>query len=197
MTQKPPVSLADKPTLIGEAVLLRPFTEDDIAAMGPILADPEVQILTGSVSSSAEAQQASPDLDERTLAWYRSRAEQPDRLDLAIIDRATGRCVGEAVLNELSADDRSCNFRILIGPEGRGRGLGTEATRLTVRHGLAAGLHRISLTVFTFNPRARRAYEKAGFVFEGTRRDVMEFDGEWISEDTMSVLSGDPGWVLP
>lgn len=188
-------ALAAKPTLRGERVLLRPFTEEDIAAMGPILADPEVQILTGSVGSTAEAAAASPELDERTLEWYRSRAAQPDRLDLAIVDAATGRCVGEAVLNELSVEDRSCNFRILMGPEGRGRGLGTEATRLTVAHGLSVGLHRISLTVFTFNPRARRAYDKAGFVHEGTRRDVMEFDGAWLSEDLMSVLSTDPGWV--
>ncbi|WP_394162213.1 GNAT family N-acetyltransferase [Galactobacter valiniphilus] len=187
-------ALAAKPTLRGKRVLLRPFTEEDIAAMGPILADPEVQILTGSVGSTEEAAAASPELDERTLQWYRSRAEQADRLDLAVIDAETGRCVGEVVLNELSVEDRSCNFRILIGPEGRGRGLGTEATRLTVEHGLAAGLHRISLTVFTFNPRARRAYEKAGFVYEGTRRDVMEFDGAWLSEDLMSVLSTDPGW---
>ncbi len=189
-----PDALAAKPTLRGERVLLRPFAEEDIAAMGPILADPEVQILTGSVGSTVEAAGASAELDERTLEWYRSRAEQPDRLDLAVIDAETGRCVGEVVLNELSVEDRSCNFRILIGPEGRGRGLGTEATRLTVSHGLAVGLHRVSLTVFTFNPRARRAYEKAGFVYEGTRRDVMEFDGAWLSEDLMSVLSTDPGW---
>lgn len=186
-------SLAHKPTLSGEAVILRPFTEADIAAMGPILADPEVQILTGSVATRAEAERASATLDERTLAWYRSRADQGDRLDLAIVDAASGACVGEAVLNDVDAEQRSCNFRILIGPAGRGRGLGTEATRLILDHAFATTeLHRIELEVYSFNPRARRAYEKAGFVAEGVRRDALLFDGEWINAEVMSVLRSDP-----
>lgn len=186
-------SLAHKPTLSGEAVILRPFTEADIAAMGPILADPEVQILTGSVATRAEAERASDTLDERTLAWYRSRADQGDRLDLAIVDATSGACVGEAVLNDVDAEQRSCNFRILIGPAGRGRGLGTEATRLILDHAFATTeLHRIELEVYSFNPRARRAYEKAGFVAEGVRRDALLFDGEWINAEVMSVLRSDP-----
>lgn len=186
-------SLAHKPTLSGEAVILRPFTEADIAAMGPILADPEVQILTGSVATRAEAERASATLDERTLAWYRSRADQGDRLDLAIVDATSGACVGEAVLNDVDTEQRSCNFRILIGPAGRGRGLGTEATRLILDHAFATTeLHRIELEVYSFNPRARRAYEKAGFVAEGVRRDALLFDGEWINAEVMSVLRSDP-----
>jgi ribosomal protein S18 acetylase RimI-like enzyme len=39
------------------------------------------------------------------------------------------------------------------------------------------GLHRIELEVFAFNPRAQRAYEKAGFVVEGVRRDALRWDG--------------------
>lgn len=182
-----------KPTLEGRLVMLRPFTEADIAAMGSILADPEVQILTGSVVDRAQAEGASASLDERTLAWYRSRAEQDERLDLAIVDTRSGVCVGEAVLNDLDADNRCCNFRILIGPAGRGRGLGTDATRLMVDHAFATTqLHRIELEVYSFNPRARRAYEKAGFVLEGVRRDALLFDGDWINAEVMSVLRSDP-----
>lgn len=185
--------LTHKPTLEGRLVVLRPFTEADISAMGPVLADPEVQILTGSVASRAQADGASATLDERTLAWYRSRAAQGDRLDLAIVDAQSGECVGEAVLNEVDPENRSCNFRILMGPAGRGRGLGTEATRLILDHAFAATeLHRIELEVYSFNPRARRAYEKAGFVAEGVRRDALLFDGEWINAEVMSVLRSDP-----
>ncbi|RKW69883.1 GNAT family N-acetyltransferase [Galactobacter caseinivorans] len=185
--------LTHKPTLEGRLVVLRPFTEADISAMGPVLADPEVQILTGSVASRAQADGASATLDERTLAWYRSRAAQGDRLDLAIVDAQSGECVGEAVLNDVDPENRSCNFRILMGPAGRGRGLGTEATRLILDHAFATTeLHRIELEVYSFNPRARRAYEKAGFVAEGVRRDALLFDGEWINAEVMSVLRSDP-----
>jgi RimJ/RimL family protein N-acetyltransferase len=181
-----------KPNLIGSRVLLRPFEEQDFPAIGEALADPEVLRLTGSVHTSEEAAGRSPVLDERGLEWYRTRNQADGRLDLAIVDLTTGGCVGEAVLNDYSPGNASCNFRTAIGPQGRDRGLGSEATKLIVGYGLRSlGLHRIELTVFAFNPRARRVYEKAGFRVEGTARDVLRFDGAWIDAVYMSILSTD------
>ena len=172
---------ADKPTLTGDRAVLRPFDGGDLPAMAEAIADPEVGRLTGSVNSSA--QRADEGFDEdRLREWYSTRNAQADRLDLAIVDRGSGECVGEVVLNEWEPENASCNFRILIGPRGRDRGLGTEATRLILAHAFdTAGLHRVSLEVYAFNPRAQRAYEKAGFVREGVRRDALRFDGEWSS----------------
>jgi RimJ/RimL family protein N-acetyltransferase len=177
---------------MGSLVLLRPFQEDDLVPMGEVLADPEVLRLTGAVHSSEEAKGASPVLDEVGLDWYRTRARAEGRLDLAVIELATGCCVGEAVLNDYDAGNSSCNFRILIGPTGRDRGLGTEATRLIVGYGLfALGLHRIELDVFSFNPRAQHVYEKAGFVVEGVAREALLFDGAFIDVVKMAILSSD------
>ncbi len=188
-----PVLFAVQPTLHGRLCTLRPFTAGDIAAMGPILSDPEVCRLTGSVHSSEEAQGGTGELDERTRQWYESRPLQKDRLDLAVIDNGTGACVGEAVLNEWQPGDDACNFRILLGAAGRDRGIGSEAASLIIDHGFAAtGLHRIGLEVFAFNPRARRAYEKVGFVLEGTQREVFKFDGRYFDAATMSILR--PEW---
>lgn len=182
----------DKPLLEGERVLLRPFTDDDIEAMGPILADPDVIRLTGSAHTSAAVAAASPELDPRTRDWYRGLAGRTDRLDLAIIDRASDRCVGEAVLNDLDTDNEAGNFRILIGPDGRDRGLGSEATRLLVDHAFrTTTLHRIGLEVYAFNPRAQRVYERAGFVVEGRLRDVHRFDDERVDAVVMSILRTD------
>jgi RimJ/RimL family protein N-acetyltransferase len=97
------------------------------------------------------------------------------------------------VLNQWDAGNRSCNFRTLIGPAGRNRGLGTEAVRLIVGYGFEQlGLHRISLQVYAFNPRARRAYEKAGFVAEGVLREELRYGDEWIDATMMSILA--PEW---
>jgi RimJ/RimL family protein N-acetyltransferase len=181
-----------KPTLRGALVELRPFREEDFVGIGEALADPEVLRLTGALHSPAEAVDRQPALDERGLEWYRSRNSTNDRLDLAIIDRGTGLCVGEAVLNDFDCRNRSCNFRILIGPRGRDRGFGTEATRLIVAYGLEElGLHRIELSVFAFNPRARHVYETVGFRQEGIRRDALRFGDEWIDEISMSILASD------
>lgn len=179
------MSFSVKPVLTGERAVLRPFTEDDAPVMARILDDPEVIRLTGSPTESYAL--------ERLRAWYRSRAEQTDRLDLGIVDRASGELVGEVVLNDWDEPNRSCCFRILIGPGGRNRGLGTEAVRLTVGHAFERlGMHRVSLYVFTHNPRARRVYEKAGFVAEGVERQTLWQDGQWFDAVRMSILA--PEW---
>ncbi len=190
MTRPSPWS--DKPTIVGVRVLLRPFTREDVEAMGPVLADPEVLALTGSVHTAAEAHAATPTLDEATRRWYATRAEQEDRLDLAIVDRATDRCVGEVVLNDWRPEDQTIGFRILVGPAGRGRGLGSEATGLVLEHAFTVSdTHRVELEVFTHNPRALRVYERAGFVVEGRRRDALLLDGERVDALTMAVLRPD------
>ncbi len=174
-----PISLADKPSLRGEKVLLRPVEVADVAAM--LEPDPEGDRLTGTHHEFAVGAR------ER---WYATRADFDDRLDLAIVDRAAGNYVGEVVLNELDRDNRSCNFRIIVFYDrNRGRGLGTEATRLMLAHAFeTVGLHRVELSVYLFNPRARRVYDKVGFVHEGTTRDALLWDGQWVDADTMSIL---------
>ena len=88
----PETNFSVKPVLTGERAVLRPFTEDDVPVMAEILNDPEVIRLTGS-----PAEEFGPD---RLRAWYTTRNTQADRLDLGIVDRASGELVGEAVLNE-------------------------------------------------------------------------------------------------
>ncbi|MFI9817990.1 GNAT family N-acetyltransferase [Saccharothrix variisporea] len=175
-----------KPTLTGEVVVLRPVTADDVPALLPMLTDPEVARLTGSHGGG--------DPDQAVLReWYGSRGAQDGRLDLAVVERGSGRVVGEAVLNQWDADNGSCSFRICFVPGAVGRGMGTEATRLIVGYGFEVlGLHRISLEVYAFNPRARRVYEKVGFVAEGVLRDALLWDGERVDATVMSILR--PEW---
>ncbi|MFE9018982.1 GNAT family N-acetyltransferase [Streptomyces sp. NPDC007808] len=175
-----------KPVLRGERALLRPLVEEDAPVMARILDDPEVIRLTGSPDDKFGL--------DRLRVWYGSRNDQTDRLDLGIVDRASGELVGEVVLNDWDEYNRSCSFRILIGPAGRDRGLGTEAIRLIVGHAFEQlDLHRVSLHVLPYNPRARRAYEKVGFVAEGVSRQSVWFGGEWIDEIQMSILA--PEWA--
>ena len=187
---------ATKPTLQGDRAGLRPFTPEDITAMADILTDPEVLRLTGSVHSTVEAKTEAGDkagpLDPATRRWYETRADQKDRLDLAVIAADSGACVGEVVLNEWSPGNGACSFRILLGPEGRDRGIGSEATRLLIDHAFqSTRINRIELEVYAFNPRARHVYEKVGFLFEGTKRAALEFDGEYVDADIMSILRSD------
>lgn len=173
-----------KPILTGERVVLRPITAADADAMFAGLDDAESTRLTGSHGTFTREQ----------VAQHCARiAAATDRWDYAI--EVDGRMVGEVVLNEMDEDNRSANIRIVIwDPDARSSGYGTEAMRLLTGFGIEqVGLHRIELGVYAFNPRAIRAYEKVGYVHEGTRRDALLWDGEWIDQHTMAVLASDWG----
>jgi RimJ/RimL family protein N-acetyltransferase len=178
------MSFSVKPVLTGAKTVLRPFTEADADTMWEIIEDPDVVRFTGEPSRELTV--------EHVRSWYGSRTAQPDRLDLAVTDRATGELVGEVVLYEWDPEALSCTFRTLIGPRGRDRGLGTEATRLIVGHAFEQlGLHRIQLEAYGHNHRALRVYEKAGFTVEGVRREAELRDGEWVDEVIMGILDRD------
>jgi RimJ/RimL family protein N-acetyltransferase len=182
-----------KPTLIGERALLRPIELDqDAAALREMLRDPEALRLTGSTNSPDDMPDWDAAAEARFWDWYSTRNDQVDRLDLAVVDRASDQAVGEAVLNEWDSGNRSCSFRITLGPRGRDRGLGTESVRMIVGYGFEQlRMHRIALEVYSHNPRARHVYEKIGFVTEGVLRDALHWDGEWIDATVMSILASE------
>lgn len=73
--------------------------------------------------------------------------------------------------------------------EDRGKGYGTEAMKLVVDYAFnELNLHRVSLSVFDYNPCAIRSYEKAGFILEGRKREVIRRNGRWYDILYMAVL---------
>ncbi|WP_079478440.1 GNAT family N-acetyltransferase [Halobacillus salinus] len=177
------IDLSRKPVLKGNKTILRPFKEEDLPAIEECLQDPEVLKLTGSAD----------DFDKELVReWYITRNEQTDRLDLAIVDAKHNVVVGEAVANLYDQETESMNFRILIGPRGRDKGLGTEATQLMVDYLFTnTSLQQLTLSVFDFNPRAKRVYEKVGFVKYSVDKDDLEFEGEWIDSINMKLVKED------
>jgi RimJ/RimL family protein N-acetyltransferase len=61
--------------------------------------------------------------------------------------------------------------------------------RLLLKHGFdTLNLNRIYLRVFETNPRAIRAYEKAGFTHEGCQRQAEFKEGRYLDVLVMSIL---------
>ena len=181
------VTFACKPILTGQLVVLRPVCAEDAPGLVELLHDPEGRKMTGTHG------QVRPGVEGRARSWYSSRGEQEDQLYLAITERATGQFVGEVVLDDLDTDNRSCSFRIaLVGPRVYGRGFGSEATLLMVAHAFeATGVNRIELEVHDFNPRARHVYDRAGFIYEGTKRQALLWQGRWVDTHVMAALASD------
>jgi RimJ/RimL family protein N-acetyltransferase len=177
-----------KATLTGNLVTLRPARRSDAAVLHGYLDDLEVARLTGT--SHARDEHGPPAWTVEQLEEIYDRwSTADDRIVWVIIDNSTGNVVGESVLNDLDAHSRWCNFRIWISGA-RSRGLGTEATRLTLTHAFEEqALNRVELQVYDFNPRARHVYEKVGFVLEGTKRQALLLDGAWADAHDMAILA--------
>jgi len=73
--------------------------------------------------------------------------------------------------------------------ENWGKGFGTDMMKIILRYAFSElNLHRVSLDVFEYNPRAVRSYEKAGFVIEGRERKALQRDGKFWDLIFMGIL---------
>lgn len=81
-----------------------------------------------------------------------------------------------------------------------GKGYGTDMMRLALQYAFTElNVHRVSLGLHEYNPRALRSYEKAGFRLEGrTRKDLRRegkrFDSFWMGilrEEWLAMQNGE------
>jgi aminoglycoside 6'-N-acetyltransferase len=115
---------------------------------------------------------------------------EPDVERFAIV--AGGEPVGAVQFwEESDPGSRYADVDIFVAPESQGRGLGTEAMRLIVRHLVEdRGHHRVTLSTAVDNVRAIHVYEKVGFRAVGVTRksNFNELAGEWQDELLMEYV---------
>ncbi|HEY4600674.1 MAG TPA: GNAT family N-acetyltransferase [Cerasibacillus sp.] len=70
----------------------------------------------------------------------------------------------------------------------RGKGIGTKLFNALDRWASNNNIHRLELTVVTKNEAGLALYKKQGFEVEGTKRDSLFIDGEFVDEYYMSKL---------
>lgn len=192
-----PPLLYDVPELAaGAGVRLLPATGEHAGVLSRLMQDREVMLQTGSVHSTDRADRLAsgadtPDVTAEQLEEIYERWSVAEDRAVWIIE-ADGEVVGEVLLLDLDTANLACGLRLWIS--GRtGRGIGTRALRSVLSHAFdTVGLHRVGLEVYDHNPRARRLYERIGFVHEGTLRDALRLDGRWVDAHLMALLR--PDW---
>lgn len=153
------------PELCGEAVTLRPLGREHLEKTRAWANDPDLMRLLGRERAVTEAEHGE---------WFeRVVRGRDDCAYFAVEANEGGAHIGNVWLWDIDARHRRAELRIVIGEPGRtGRGAGTEAISLLCDYAFRRlGLHRVYAYVLAFNPRARRSFEKAGFVLEGTLRE--------------------------
>lgn len=103
------------------------------------------------------------------------------------------RPIGWLGLHYGTPEDRCVGLGIGIGDAAyRDGGYGTDIMRTVARVAFdVMNLNRIELTVYDWNPRAIRVYEKVGFKHEGVLRDAMFRAGKWHNLVLMGLLRGE------
>ncbi|HEY1167755.1 MAG TPA: GNAT family protein [Candidatus Limnocylindrales bacterium] len=170
-------------TIPGRLVVLRRHRAENLRAFTRWYSDPEVARLT--------RYQQSPLSNDEVQRFFYARILGSDFLAMAIHVRESDRLIGTCAFSQLDGDNGSTLFHITIGEQDAwGMGYGTEATELMLAHAFSRlALHRVALTVFEFNSRAIRSYEKCGFVVEGRARQAILRDGRFWDEIHMSILA--------
>lgn len=167
--------------LTGSRVALRPVEPSDLPTLHAWLNDPQLRALIGETRPlSLVAAEAYVDKLQR----------DPSRVWFMVLDRATGRRIGECGLLRMMPDWRTTDLSIILGePDSRGQGAGTEAITLLMDYAFGAlNFHRIAIGVVGFNARALRFYEKVGFRREGVQRDGYYYDHRYHDFVMMSIL---------
>ncbi len=119
--------------------------------------------------------------------------ERENGITFVIHTLADDRTIGFVELDGIAWTHGEAFVGIGIGERADwGRGYGTDAMRVLLRYAFTElNLHRLSLTVFEYNPRALRCYEKAGFVTEGRERQCLSRDGRRWDQIFMGSLKSE------
>lgn len=170
--------------MTGEQVALGPFHRDLVPLFQKWMNDFEVTSTYGSHFRTRT-------LDAQTAMYDRDSQGGTDYADFTIYERTTLRAIGRTSLERIDYVDRTAKFTILIGEkECWNKGYGTEATRLMLDYGFTGlGLHNIWLTVFCFNARGLRAYQRAGFKEIGRWREAHRAGGRAYDVIYMDCLA--------
>jgi len=100
------------------------------------------------------------------------------------------KIIGNCAIHDINSKNRACSCGITIGEkEYQNKGYGTEAMEMLVEYGFnTLNMNRIELSVYDFNSRAFKTYQKVGFVEEGRKRQARYHNGKYQDEIIMAIL---------
>jgi RimJ/RimL family protein N-acetyltransferase len=170
--------------IYGERVRLRAVEREDIKKFCVWVNDPDVtRYLSLYLPMSA--------VDEEN--WFEAMTKRDQRekaLAIEVRDGNGWKMIGNCAVFDLDDVNRMGELGIMLGEKDEwNKGYGTETMLLLLRHGFdTLNLNRVHLRVYAENKRAKRAYEKAGFVEEGCLREAVFKYGKYDDVIVMSVL---------
>jgi len=170
----------------GPRVHLVPLAEKHLDATLQWVNDPAMMRLLGRA--------ARVEADEHQR-WFERLKQRTDCRYFSVETTDGALHVGNIWLWDIDTTNRKAEVRILFGDEaGRGRGYGSDAIRMLSDLAFdTMSLHRLYAYVFSINPQAKRAFEKAGFSAEGVLRQDRRVADEYVDVYLLAQLASERG----
>ena len=166
-----------------ERVLLRELLDSDLPLFHEWWNDPEVAHYQVGEMVRLNQEQTNTEMFRN---WFKPEGAN---IGFTIVERASSEPIGVVNMWGASVKNRSATLAILVAKSHWNQGLGTEALQLVLNYAFnELNLHRVELTVFGFNTRAIRAYEKVGFRQVGRQREAIFRGGQWHDVVLMDIL---------
>ena len=167
------------PTLETTRLRLRPYREDDIAELLPLIGTREVAATTLRIAHPYTEQDARD---------FLALAQEPGKIWLAVALRSDGRQIGGIGLR---VDDQHQHAELgyWLGAPYWGQGYATEAAREILRYGFRdLHLHRIYASHFAQNPASGRVLLRLGMRHEGCQREHLRKWNQFVDSELYGML---------
>ncbi|MDQ0612877.1 ribosomal-protein-alanine N-acetyltransferase [Microbacterium sp. W4I4] len=175
------------PTVVGERVTLRDFTERDVALVASVVDDPLIPLIS-TVPAQGDRSQIFAYIERQ-----RGRAISGAGYQFTVVDKATDEPVGQVGLTFREPMLERASVGYWIAPDRRGAGFATAAIQVLVGWAFAhLPIQRLELYVEPWNEGSWRAAEAAGFQREGLLRQ-WEHVGSERKDMYMYALLREPG----
>jgi len=159
-TRGPSRAPARTSPLAGRLVWLRTIRPDDLTRIETWWEEPEANLLDGGDHDG-------PSLSFRQI--FRQRVLAGHETHWFMVESRRDGPIGYVLYRTYPEEPRAAEVAVRLTRKAWGKGYGTEAFHLFVRHLFRhLAVDRIWLTVYLFNPRAIRLYERIGFRDEET-----------------------------
>ncbi|MCK9330752.1 MAG: GNAT family protein [Candidatus Cloacimonetes bacterium] len=166
--------------LVGQKCYLSPISLDDVEYYTEWLNDFSVTLNLGLTGTNITLEKEKELLNKLSNQYV-----------FAIIDKDTNKLIGSTGLHHVDFINGCAEFGINIGDKNFwNRNYGTEASTLMLDYAFnILNLNHIHLSVLSFNKRALKCYEKAGFKTIGKFTGIRQIGGERFDMVLMELLS--------
>lgn len=181
--------MTNKYFLKGERVVLKPIEVEELTELSRlIVAWVNDEIVTYYMFTGQKPQNS-----EQVAVDLKKQLERQDNVIFLVKDIETQKPIGYVGLYDIHTSARKAEFRILIGEKDFwGKGYGAELTELVTYYGFdRLNLNRIYLGYTADNKGAGKAYEKAGYLYEGTFKQDIYRNSQYYDSIKMAILRKD------